>query len=251
VFANLLGNAAKYTEPGGHVEVKASRHGAEVVVSVRDDGSGIEAEIQPRLFDLFVQGNRPLDRSQGGLGIGLTVARTLVELHGGCIVVTSQGPGTGSEFVVRLPALEQPAALQGVAAAPSSELPRGKRGGGARILIVDDNVDAADVLGEALRAFGHEVAVAHDGPQALEVAAAFHPHAAILDIGLPQMDGFELAVRLREQHPGPLRLIALSGYGQDRDKARSQRAGFEAHLVKPVDLDALGALFAASAVSAA
>jgi signal transduction histidine kinase len=238
VMANLLTNAAKYSEPGGRVDVTAARDGGDVVVSVRDRGAGIGPEMLGRVFDLFEQGERALDRAQGGLGVGLTVARSLVELHGGRISAHSDGPGRGSTFVVRLPAisLAPPAAEPGEA-----DGLRARAGGGAlRVLVVDDNADAAEVLAEALRVQGHHVVAAHDGEAALELAAGLRPDAAVLDIGLPGMDGYELARRLRALlHPARVRLVALSGYGQDADRRASQGAGFDRHLVKPADLDAL------------
>jgi CheY-like chemotaxis protein len=238
VFANLLANAAKYTEPNGRVEVTARRDGGEVVVSVRDTGVGIAPDMLGTVFDLFVQGERPLDRSQGGLGVGLTVARGLVELHGGTIAAYSGGAGAGTEVVVRLPACAPSAAAKD--ADPARSPP-----GALRVLVVDDNVDAAEVLAEALRALGHEVAVAHDGREALVLAASFDPDAAVLDIGLPGMDGYELARRIRALAAArPPRLVALTGYGQDGDRVRAREAGFDVHLVKPVDLDAVVGLFA-------
>ncbi|HKE15599.1 MAG TPA: GAF domain-containing protein, partial [Kofleriaceae bacterium] len=239
VLANLLTNAAKYTDPNGIVVVTGRREGGEIAISVRDNGMGISADVLPGIFDLFVQGDRALDRSQGGLGIGLTLARNLVEAHGGTIAARSDGLGKGSEFTVRLPACSGRAATEREDAAPRVD--RGPSG--VRILLVDDNTDAADVLAEVLRGAGHEVAVAYDGPQALGVARDFQPNAALLDIGLPVLDGYELAAKLREIMPGaPLQLIAVTGYGQDTDKRRSRAAGFDAHLVKPVDLRALLAL---------
>ncbi len=239
VFANLLTNAAKYTDPGGRIAVQARRDGGRVVVSVRDSGMGIAREMLPTVFDMFVQGERGLDRSQGGLGIGLTVARTLVELHGGTIAAHSAGLGRGSEFVVALPAAA-PAPRRPAEAPPSPAATRAS----LRILIVDDNGDAAEILAEALRGLGHEVAVAHDGAEALSIAPSWRPEAAILDIGLPAMDGYELARNLTELLDPPPRLIAMSGYGQEGDQSRSREAGFEVHLVKPVDLGDVAALFA-------
>ena len=241
VFANLLVNAAKYTEPGGKIIVAARREKGQVSISIKDNGIGIAAEVLPKLFDLFVQAERAIDRSQGGLGIGLALARSMVDLHGGTITARSEGPGRGSEFIVRLPlSVTRSVPAEASAAEASAPAPRPS---GLRILLVDDNLDAVEVLAEALRSFGHEVAVAHDGPEALTVARDFRPNTALLDIGLPVMDGYELAMALRKvQGPDPLRLIALTGYGQDADKARSQGAGFDVHLVKPVDLDTVAAL---------
>jgi PAS domain S-box-containing protein len=230
VIANLLTNAAKYTEPGGHIRVSAVRQGPDLVISVKDDGSGIEPDDLSQIFDLFVQGPRSADRGQGGLGIGLTLVRNLVRMHGGEVTASSEGAGKGSEFVVRLPALDPgdtrpPAPIPGPLDRTPSAAPR-------RVLLVDDNVDAVEVLGELVRSAGHEVILVHDGPQALRVVESFRPDVAILDIGLPVMDGYELAARLRERLP--LRLAALTGYGQDHDRARSAAAGFQAHFVKPV-----------------
>ncbi|HSK03861.1 MAG TPA: ATP-binding protein [Kofleriaceae bacterium] len=238
VFSNLLTNAARYTPRGGNVRVSAHRDGAHAVVRVTDDGIGIAPELLGRIFDLFVQGGRTIARSEGGLGIGLAVVRSLVQLHGGEVTAHSAGPGQGSELVVRLPlAGDQPPDREPRAVRPA-ELPeaRHKR----RVLVVDDNVEAAELISGALRALGHEVAVAHDGAEALKLAGRFRPEVAVLDIGLPVMDGYELARRLRE-HPdvGPGRLIALTGYGQAGDRARSRDAGFDVHLIKPVDVRAL------------
>ncbi|AUX46848.1 uncharacterized protein SOCE26_083570 [Sorangium cellulosum] len=237
VFANLLTNAAKYTEPGGDIRVAAECRGPNVVVSVKDDGTGIAPEMLSRIFELFMQGERTLDRAQGGLGLGLPLARSLVELHGGTITANSAGPGMGSEFIVTLPT------------APGAERPMHERDehaaarqpprSGKRLLIVDDNRDAADMLAGALRALGHEVEVAYDGPHALQVAGRFLAQIAVLDIGLPVMDGYELAERLRSSWD--IRLIAVTGYGQESDHARTSAAGFEMHFVKPIDLRTLAA----------
>jgi PAS domain S-box-containing protein len=238
VVANLLNNAAKYTEPRGRILLSVGRQGAEVLIRVRDNGIGIEPSLLPRLFQLFTQGKRALDRSQGGLGLGLTLVKSLVEMHGGSVSATSDGPGKGSEFTVRLPALEAPALARQPNAAPAPSAAR--RRSLQRILVVDDNPDAADTLAEALRLEGHEVRVALDGPGALAIAPGFRPHSALLDIGLPVMDGYELAGRLRN-HPAlaGIRLIAVSGYGQPTDRRRSLDAGFAEHLVKPVELEAI------------
>ena len=235
VLANLLTNAAKYTPPSGNVQLVAAREGAEVVISVRDDGPGIQPDLLPRIFDLFVQGQRTIDRAEGGLGLGLALVKNLVMLHGGSVAVKNRTP-SGSEFSVRLPLLDESAPQP--KADPSSALvttrtPR-------RVLVVDDNEDAAGLLAELLRSMGHDVRVAHDGPQALEALRSFPAEVGLLDIGLPVMDGFELARRIREQDGGqPLRLIAVTGYGQEHDRKRTQSAGFDRHLTKPVDLDQL------------
>jgi len=238
VLFNLLTNAAKYTDPGGRIAVKGWRDENSVAISVQDNGAGISKEMLPNVFELFVQGQRTIDRSQGGLGIGLTLARSLVELHGGSIAARSDGLGKGTEFVVHLPTAAKSAEREMQPRKPQKlEIVRMPR---VRVLLVDDNVDAAEVLAEALRSFGHDVKVAHDGPEALSVAPRFQPDTAILDIGLPVMDGYELATKLREQMPTRrLRLLALTGYGQDSDKAKSLAAGFNVHLVKPVNLSTI------------
>jgi CheY-like chemotaxis protein len=203
-----------------------------------------------KVFELFVQGERTLDRSQGGLGIGLTVARSLVELHGGTIRARSPGLGLGSEFLVYLPALAKPAVHED---APAGSLQRTSQPSrsGVRVLLVDDNKDAVEVLAELLQTYGHEVMVAHDGPQALSIVPAFRPHAVLLDIGLPVMDGYELARRLREMETGhSLLLVAVTGYGQDTDKVKSREAGFDVHLVKPVEFATVLPLLADLAVCA-
>jgi PAS domain S-box-containing protein len=235
VLLNLLTNAAKFTEPGGRVRVWAEGAGDRVRIGVSDNGIGIAPEVLPRIFDLFMQGDRSLDRAQGGLGIGLTLVHRLVEMHGGTVSAASAGPGQGSEFVVELPRASVPAVVSTASAAPARRalFPR-------RILVVDDNVDAARTLAEALGAWGHEVGVAHDGPSALEEALRTRPDVVLLDIGLPGMDGYEVARLLRERAGlADTVLIALSGYGQADDRRRSQDAGFRDHLVKPVDIEEL------------
>ena len=231
VVANLLTNAAKYTPVGGHVSVRARRDGPELALEVVDDGIGIAAELMPHIFDLFVQGRQSIDRGDGGLGIGLALVRSLVHLHEGTVTAQSDGPGKGSTFTVRLPAVELNEARG--RAAKGSPLPVAR---GRRILLVDDNEDAAAMLAEILATAGHEVRTAGDGPTALESASTFRPDLAVLDIGLPAMDGYELAARLRAQagEAAPI-LIALSGYGQESDRARSEAAGFALHLIKPID----------------
>jgi CheY-like chemotaxis protein/two-component sensor histidine kinase len=238
VISNLLTNAAKYTEAGGRIAIRAMQEGDFVAVYVKDNGIGIGGEMLPNIFDLFVQGGRAIDRAEGGLGIGLTLVKNLVTMHGGAVEARSEGIGKGSEFVIRLPFRET-----GVPKADTMPqmvaLPKpGKVGN--RVLIVDDNIDAAETLAEVLRAEGHEVGVAFDGPHALTVVGELCPEIAILDIGLPAMDGFELAAKIKEQLKEKCpRLIALTGYGQENDRARSTEAGFEAHFVKPVDISML------------
>jgi signal transduction histidine kinase/ActR/RegA family two-component response regulator len=231
VLSNLLTNAAKYTEPGGDIWVTAQSDETHVVVSVRDNGIGIDPAFLPRVFDLFTQGDHPGDTSAGGLGIGLTLARRLVEMHDGQIEAESQGLGTGSNFSVRLPLL--PCDLVGAVATGEEDtsLPASRR-----VLIVDDNQDAAEMLGVMMTAWGQDPKIAHDGLAALEAGAAFEPEIILLDIGLPRLDGHETARRMRAQTWGRRALlIALTGWGQDVDMARSRDAGFDHHLVKPVD----------------
>jgi len=239
VISNLLTNAAKYTDHGGTIRLAAAAEDDRLVITVRDTGIGIPPELLPNLFDLFVQGKRAIDRAEGGLGLGLAIVRSLVTLHGGEVAVRSDGPRTGSTFEVRLPALASLAAAGERKKTP----PPGTYAvmSDTRILVVDDNVDAAELLSDALTGLGYDTRTAYDGPSALEVAAAFNPDVALLDIGLPAMDGYELARRLRERPSAakPLRLIALTGYGRDSDRARTREAGFDAHMVKPIDLSAL------------
>ncbi len=235
VVGNLLTNAAKYTPPHGNIQLSAAREGGEIVISVSDDGPGIQPDLLPRIFDLFVQGQRTLDRAEGGLGLGLSLVKNLVALHGGSVAVKNRTP-SGSEFSVRLPAMDASAPQRKAAASSVVAAARTPR----RVLVVDDNVDAAELLSEVLRSLGHEVMVAHDGPQALEALRSFRAEVGLLDIGLPVMDGLELARRIREQGGGkPLRLIALTGYGQKHDREGTRSAGFERHLTKPVDLNEL------------
>jgi two-component system, sensor histidine kinase len=238
VFSNLLNNAAKYTEPGGHITISARREGHQAVVRVRDDGIGLAQDSLDTIFDMFMQVDRSLERSQAGLGVGLTLARRLVELHGGEIEGRSEGPGRGSEFIVRLPLssarieeIPRPAPEEG-AAAPSR-----------RILLADDNVDFANSLGQLLSSRGHDVRIVHDGAQALETAAAFGPDIAFVDIGMPKVHGYEVARRLRAQpSTAGCVLVAVTGWGQENDRKRAREAGFDRHLVKPVapgDIDAI------------
>lgn len=243
IIVNLLNNAAKYTDRGGRVWLVVEREEGEAVVRVRDTGTGITPELLPHIFNLFTQAEWPADRAQGGLGIGLSLVRRLVELHDGAIVAESAGPNRGSEFIVRLPALPVAATANPSLAvsAPSGAFPSPPR----RILVVDDNLDAAESLALLLRLQGHDVHVAYDGAAALTAAETLAPEAAILDIGLPHMDGYQVAQRMREKATGRrLLLVALTGYGQDEDRQRSLKAGFNAHLVKPVDLEALNRILA-------
>ncbi|HYO15096.1 MAG TPA: response regulator [Thermoanaerobaculia bacterium] len=240
VVGNLLNNAAKFTDEGGHIQLAAAQDSGEVVLRVCDNGIGVHADLLPHVFDLFTQADRSLDRSQGGLGIGLTLVRHLVELHGGQVEARSEGPGRGSEFIVRLPAAPATGAA-GPEAASDERAPSASRA--LKILLVEDNVDSAEMMAFFLKLRGHEVRTAHNGPAALEAARTFEPQAVLCDIGLPGMNGYELAVRLREQ-PAFQRtpLIALTGYGQEEARHRSKEAGFDCHLVKPIEPDALDAL---------
>jgi PAS domain S-box-containing protein len=239
VVGNLLNNAAKFSVHSGRIWLTAQREGSEAVVRVRDEGAGIRPDLLPHIFDLFVQGDRSLERTQGGLGIGLTVVQKLIEMHGGTVTAHSAGLGRGTEFVVRLPCLEA-APRQQPTRAPSSVA-----GGSVsrRVLVVDDNVDAAESVGILLKMWGHEVRLAHTGPDALRAAEGYQPEVVLLDIGLPGMNGYEVAKHLRQEPQlTKTKLIAVTGYGQEEDRRRSKDAGFDHHLTKPVELDALHAL---------
>jgi len=243
VLSNLLTNAVKFTEDAGGIALGAEREGQEIVIRVRDTGVGIAADLLPRIFDLFMQGDRSIDRARDGLGIGLTLSRNLVELHGGTIEAHSEGVGKGSEFVVRLPEAVESALEAGAAAVNASSPPRP-----LRVLVVDDSEDTAETMGTLLEMAGHTIQVAHSGPAALEAAAAFRPDVVLLDIGLPGLDGFQVAQRLREDPAlKNITLIAASGYGQEEDLRRSKEVGIDRHLVKPVDPRELQDLLAAVA----
>ena len=239
VAANLLANAAKYTPPGGDVRLRVAAGGERVELSVGDTGQGIAPELLPHVFDLFVQGARGAAREQGGLGLGLTIVRQLVHLHGGTIHAASDGPGRGSFFVVDLPLAPAERLDEPVLSVGRAHPPDAPAVAAMRILVVDDNRDAADLLHLLLELNGHEVAVGYDGASALAVAATFHPDIALLDLGLPDMDGYGLAEGLRATLARPPIIVAVSGYGQGHDRARSAAAGFAAHLVTPVDVEAL------------
>jgi len=237
VLSNLLANAAKYTNPHGQITLRAARDAEQIVIECRDNGIGMTPDLVPHVFDLFVQGQRGLDRQQGGLGLGLAVARTLIELHGGTITAQSDGPAHGSRFVVRLPAAsaEAPQVIPpDVVRDTTPTRPNGP------IIIVDDNRDALDTLLDTLKDAGHEVFGASTSGEALDLAARLRPRIAVLDLGLPEVDGFDLARALRTQSDGgPLRLIALTGYGQEQDMAAARKAGFDVFFVKPVEIPAL------------
>jgi signal transduction histidine kinase len=234
VVSNLLSNAARYTPAGGHVTLATRVTGRSLTIQVTDDGSGISPTLLPHIFDLFVQGNRMVDRAKGGLGIGLALVRNLVQMHGGEVAAYSAGEGRGSTFTLTLPESVVEEAESGNAGAADSAP---AQGGGVRVLVVDDNQDAADSLADLLGALGYSATVAYDPAHAIAEAGRAMPQVAILDIGLPGMDGFELAAHLRRLPRGDgLKLIALSGYGQENDKHRSREAGFAAHLVKPINI---------------
>jgi len=285
VLANLLNNAAKYTDEGGDIWLNAGREGRQAVLSVRDTGAGIAATLLPRVFELFAQAERTLDRSQGGLGIGLTLVKLLVEMHDGTVEARSGGLGQGAEFIVRLPLRESTGAVPSAASADTQLISNGQspgrpggpggpdgpdgpdgqssgeqspgsqdgnteqrrtgrpRQGALRVLVVDDNVDAADSTAMLLSLDGYETHSVHSAQAALESAPSFNPDVVLLDIGLPEMDGYDVAQRLREQAAGaPMALIALTGYGQPADRDRATQAGFDEFLVKPVEPAVLNGL---------
>jgi CheY-like chemotaxis protein len=235
VVTNLITNAAKYTDPRGKLEIAATREDGEVALRVKDSGVGVRAELLRSIFDPFVQEQQTPERARGGLGLGLAIVKSLVELHGGTVSAHSDGPGQGTEMRIRLPAAR--AAAPVAAVADDASVPHALLDG-VRVLIVDDNNDAADLLAEFLQAAGCRTAVAYDGPTALRAARSMGPSVALLDLGLPIMDGYEVA-RLLRALPGhaALRLVAITGYGQASDRARTHAAGFDAHLVKPIAPD--------------
>lgn len=236
---NLLCNAAKYTEPGGTISLTATCDAGEVAIRVRDNGIGIAPEVMPRLFQMFMQVAPGATRSQGGLGIGLTLVKSLIEMHGGTVEARSQGLGKGSEFLIRLRSAEAP---------PQAEAPLSRKAVdvalGRKILVVDDNADAAESLAVLLRLRGHEVQVALGGNEALEMADANMPELVFLDIGMPDIDGYEVARRLRSRFNSGMTLVALTGWGTEQDRRRSSDAGFDHHLTKPVELAAVEAVMA-------
>ena len=232
VIANLLNNASKYTHPGGCIWLTTERDGEQAVLRVRDNGSGIEPDLLPQVFDLFTQGDRSLDRVQGGLGIGLTIVRSLVEDHHGQVVAFSEGPGRGSEFVVRLPLANGDRPEMTEPAAVRAGPPR-------RIVVVEDNRDARETLERLLVLDGHSVQAAEDGPTGLELILALRPEVALVDVGLPRLDGYGVAAEVRKQLGSAIQLVALTGYGNPEDRQRAFLSGFDSHLVKPVTLDDL------------
>jgi signal transduction histidine kinase/CheY-like chemotaxis protein len=234
VLGNILDNAGKFVPKGGRVTVRLETDGRQAVVTLRDNGIGIEPEVLPHIFETFIQGHQPLDRSQGGLGLGLSVARELLELHGGQIQAASDGPGKGAEFTLRLPCEEKlPEPAHGTKPGSPGKEPR-------RILVVEDNRDAAESLGLFLELCGFGVTLAYSGPEGLEAAKSVRPDIVLCDIGLPGMDGFQVAGALRRNpETAEARLIAVTGYGQEEDRRRALAAGFDVHLVKPVDPEKL------------
>jgi CheY-like chemotaxis protein/two-component sensor histidine kinase len=236
VIGNLLSNAAKFTDKGGHIELTVERHDGRAAIRVKDNGIGIAREHLPVIFDMFAQLDTSLERSRDGLGIGLTLVRTLVDMHGGSVDVHSEGLGHGSEFVVGLPVLTDAAAAKPpprAASAPAAST-------GRRVLVVDDNEDGAESLAMLLEFHGHETHKAYDGVEAVEAAERLRPDVVLLDIGLPRLNGYEACRQIREQPWGKnMVLVALTGWGTDEDRQRSREAGFDTHMVKPVDYDAL------------
>jgi PAS domain S-box-containing protein len=239
VLANLLVNAAKYTDPGGRIELEARRKGGELIIAVRDNGIGISAEMMPRVFTLFAQASPALERSEGGLGIGLALVRGLLELHGGSVSAHSGGAGQGSEFLVRLP-IGNPGDTEGVY---ETSAPARAGAKPLRVLVADDNRDSAETCAALLEAAGHEVSVAHTGREAFDLACRLEPDALLLDIGMPELNGYQLAQRIRGTDWGrQVMLIAITGWGQEQDKRRAWAAGFDQHLTKPIDPNGLEAL---------
>jgi len=259
IILNLLNNAGKYTPVGGRIDIRLKRVGPWAELTIADNGVGIDDDLRPRLFQIFQQGNRDLARREGGLGIGLSVVRRLVELHRGTVEARSEGPGKGSEFIVRLPLAQEGAPRVGAAPQPSARAPAAgvaaKPAPPAvatpqtlRVLVVDDNHDAGETLSMLVGTFGHETRVAADGAEALEVFDAWQPQLVFLDIGLPGIDGYEVAAEMRRRAPGAApTLVAVTGYGQDRDRAKGRQSGFDAHLVKPAAYPAIEAILASAA----
>jgi PAS domain S-box-containing protein len=238
ILVNLLTNAAKYTPPGGRIQLIVGVEGEEVLFRVRDNGVGIVPELLPQMFELFAQGNRSLARSEGGLGIGLTLVKSLTELHGGTISAKSDGPDKGSEFLVRLPAAPgtAPVPPDSMTGTPSAAARH------SRVLVVDDNVDTAEGMARLLTLSGHVVRVAHNGPDAVAAAREHRPEVVLLDIGLPGMDGYDVAARLRREECKDAVIIAVSGYGEEQARHRSKESGIDHHMAKPVNIKALFSL---------
>jgi CheY-like chemotaxis protein len=239
--SNLVNNAAKYTEEGGHIWLTVRRNKSQAVLSVRDNGIGIPPEMLSRVFDLFTQGGRSYKRAQGGLGIGLALVRSLVEMHGGTVEAKSPGPGMGSEFLIRLPLAQESAGPPDQDRSEGFSVPVAAH----RILVVDDNRDSANSLSAFLKSLGADVWTVYDGLAALEALSSINPSVMFLDIGMPELDGYEVARRVRsQQEHRDITLIALSGWGQQEDLLRSKEAGIDHHLVKPVDPEIVRRLIA-------
>jgi CheY-like chemotaxis protein/anti-sigma regulatory factor (Ser/Thr protein kinase) len=239
IVVNLVTNALKYTPAGGLIKVQVTRSAGKAELRVEDDGIGIDPDLLPRVFDLFFQGKPPLDRLQGGLGIGLTLVKRLAELHGGSVEAHSHGEGTGTVFIVKLPVIAPPRSETAPHAVPEVAA--------RRVLIVEDNDDARETLRTLLELWHHTVEEAADGPSGIEAALRFEPDVAIIDLGLPGLDGYEVARHLRASAGGKrARLVALTGYGAPKDAARAREAGFDTHLVKPVDPGRLAQVLSAS-----
>jgi CheY-like chemotaxis protein len=232
ITERLLNNAAKYTSPGGSIELKAERDGDHAVIRVSDSGIGIAPEMLEHIFTMFGRADPASERTEGGLGIGLTLAQQLANMHGGDIQAVSRGPNQGSTFIVRLPL------ASARVAAPACR--QAAKAASLRILVADDNTDAAVSLSMLLEAYGHDVQVAHDGARAVEIAARFEPQLALLDIGMPKLDGYQAAAQIRALPVGDtMRLVAVTGWGQHEDRRKSLAAGFDEHITKPVDIQTL------------
>jgi signal transduction histidine kinase len=250
IFGNLLTNACKYTKPGGHIWLTAARQGNEVIVSVKDTGIGIPPVMLPKVFDLFTQIDNSLERSAGGLGIGLSLAKRLTEMHEGNVTAHSEGQDQGSEFIVRLPissgvSSSEASSAVAMSAPPQPAADKSRSAGARRILVVDDTRDSADSLAMLLKITGHETQTAHNGLEAIEKAESYRPNVILLDIGMPKMNGYDACRAIRGQPWGQdIKMIALTGWGQEEDRRKSKDAGFDGHLVKPVDISALLALLA-------
>jgi PAS domain S-box-containing protein len=251
VVLNLLNNAAKYTPEGGNIRLAVEKDKGDVVIRVKDTGIGISTDLLPKIFDLFTQGDRSLDRSEGGLGLGLTLVRQLVHMHGGSVEARSEGQGQGAEFIVRLPLFATLSVASPQAGSPAQGEERSSPDTSAsRVLVVDDNLDSLESMETLLQIWGHEVRTANDGPAALAVAEEYRPDVVLLDIGLPGMDGYEVAQRLREiPGLGNTVLVAVTGYGQESDRRRTREAGFNRHLVKPVEPSHLQEILTAATAS--
>jgi CheY-like chemotaxis protein/two-component sensor histidine kinase len=243
IFSNLLTNSAKYTEDGGVIHIQAKLVKTRVVITVRDNGIGISADLLPRVFELFAQAKPALERAEGGLGIGLSLVRRLVILHSGSIEARSSGEGKGSEFIVTLPVSQSETPLE-----PASPVSAGAvdtlHSLGVRVLVVDDNRDSADACSLLLQTCGYEVRTAYSGQEALAITDGFRPKIALLDVGMPGMNGYEVARRLREKWAADVILVAVTGWGQAEDKRKTQAAGFDHHVTKPVNFDVLARLLA-------